>query len=98
MKTKKRCAWAGSDPLYVAYHDREWGVPVHRDRRLFEMLVLEGAQAGLSWSTILKKRDNYREAFCGFYPERVARFDQRKVARQGLTHIKKHRSYNCHFS
>jgi DNA-3-methyladenine glycosylase I len=81
METRQRCAWAGSDPLYVAYHDREWGVPVHRDRRLFEMLVLEGAQAGLSWSTILKKRDNYREAFCGFYPERVARFDQRKVAR-----------------
>lgn len=81
MKTRKRCAWAGSDPLYVAYHDREWGVPVHRDRKLFEMLVLEGAQAGLSWSTILKKRVNYREAFCGFDPERVARFDRRKVAR-----------------
>ena len=81
MRTRKRCAWAGTDPLYVAYHDREWGVPVHRDRKLFEMLVLEGAQTGLSWSTILKKRDNYREAFCGFDPERVARFDRRKVAR-----------------
>jgi DNA-3-methyladenine glycosylase I len=81
MSTRKRCAWAGSDPLYLAYHDREWGVPVHRDRRLFEMLVLEGAQAGLSWSTILKKREHYREVFCGFDPNRVARFDRRKVAR-----------------
>ena len=61
-----RCAWAGSDPLMIAYHDREWGVPVRDDRRLFEFLILEGAQAGLSWSTILKKRDAYRKAFAGF--------------------------------
>ncbi len=79
--SKKRCAWTGSDPLYLAYHDREWGTPVHRDRKLFEMLVLEGAQAGLSWLTILKKRDNYRKAFCGFDAEKVARFDRRKIAR-----------------
>ena len=79
--SKKRCAWAGSDPLYLAYHDREWGTPVHRDRKLFEMLVLEGAQAGLSWLTILKKRDNYRKAFCGFDAEKVARFDRRQIAR-----------------
>ncbi len=69
-----RCAWAGTDPLYVAYHDQEWGVPVHDDRLLFEFLVLEGAQAGLSWSTILKKRQGYREAFAGFDPEKVADF------------------------
>lgn len=81
MKARRRCTWAGSDPLYVAYHDKEWGVPVHRDRKLFEMLVLEGAQAGLSWITILKKRARYRELFCGFDPERVARFDRRRVAR-----------------
>jgi DNA-3-methyladenine glycosylase I len=67
-----RCAWAGSDPLYVAYHDEEWGVPVHDDRRLFEMLILEGAQAGLSWLTILRKREGYRRAFDGFDPERIA--------------------------
>jgi len=67
--------------LYCAYHDREWGVPVHRDRKLFEMLLLEGAQAGLSWITILKKRENYRRAFAGFDAERVARFDKRKVER-----------------
>lgn len=78
--SKKRCDWAGPDPLYLAYHDREWGTPVHRDRKLFEMLVLEGAQAGLSWLTILKKRDNYRKAFCGFDAEKVARFDRRKIA------------------
>ena len=77
----KRCAWAGEDPLYVAYHDREWGVPQHRDRKLFEMLVLEGAQAGLSWLTILRKRANYREAFARWDYEKVARFDRRKVAR-----------------
>ena len=77
----KRCAWAGSDPLYVDYHDREWGVPEHRDRRLFEMLILEGAQAGLSWLTILRKRPGYRKAFSGFDPRKVARFDQRKVTR-----------------
>jgi DNA-3-methyladenine glycosylase I len=80
MAEKVRCAWAGTDPLYVAYHDEEWGVPVHDDRRLFEMLVLEGAQAGLSWLTILRKREGYRRAFAGFDPRRVARFDRRKVA------------------
>jgi DNA-3-methyladenine glycosylase I len=76
-----RCGWCGSDPLYVAYHDREWGVPVHDDRTLFEFLILEGAQAGLSWSTILKKRDGYRRAFDGFDPQKVARYTQRKVAK-----------------
>ena len=75
-----RCEWAGSDPLYIDYHDREWGVPVHDDRLLFEFLVLEGAQAGLSWITILKKRDRYRQVFDGFDPEKVARFDEKRVA------------------
>lgn len=79
--TKTRCAWAGDDPLYVAYHDAEWGVPVHDDRKLFEFLILEGAQAGLSWLTILRKRENYRRAFAGFDPERVARFGAREVRR-----------------
>jgi DNA-3-methyladenine glycosylase I len=69
------------DPLYVAYHDEEWGVPVHDDRRLFELLVLEGAQAGLSWTTILRKREGYRRAFAGFEPEAVARFTARDVER-----------------
>jgi DNA-3-methyladenine glycosylase I len=76
----RRCAWAGADPLYVAYHDREWGVPVRDDRLLFEFLVLEGAQAGLAWITILRKRAAYRRAFAGFDPEKVARFDRRRVA------------------
>jgi DNA-3-methyladenine glycosylase I len=76
-----RCPWAGTDPLYVAYHDEEWGVPVHDDRHFFEMLVLEGAQAGLSWITILRKREAYRKAFAGFDPARVARFDAARVAR-----------------
>jgi DNA-3-methyladenine glycosylase I len=75
----KRCEWAGEDPLYVSYHDEEWGVPVHDDRTLFEFLILEGAQAGLSWITILKKRENYREAFEGFDPERVARFRKPRI-------------------
>ena len=75
-----RCGWPGTDPLYVRYHDEEWGVPVHDDRTLFEFLILEGAQAGLSWITILRKRDAYREAFDGFDPARVARFDGRKVS------------------
>lgn len=75
----KRCAWAGDDPLYVDYHDQEWGVPVHDDRTLFEFLILEGAQAGLSWITILRKRENYRRAFDGFDPERVARYRPAKV-------------------
>ena len=74
-----RCTWCGTDPLYVAYHDHEWGVPVHDDRLLFEFLVLEGAQAGLSWLTILRKREAYRHAFDGFDPERVARYSQRRV-------------------
>ena len=77
---KKRCEWSTQDPLYIAYHDEEWGVPVHADVHLFEMLTLEGAQAGLSWLTILKKRDNYRKAFDGFRPERVAQYDSKKVA------------------
>jgi len=75
-----RCAWAGADPLYVAYHDDEWGVPAHDDRTLFEFLILEGAQAGLSWSTILKKRDNYRKAFDHFDARKIARYDARKIA------------------
>lgn len=75
----KRCTWAGTDPLYVAYHDQEWGVPVFDDRTLFEFLVLEGAQAGLSWSTILKKRENYRLAFDAFDPELVARYGEQKI-------------------
>ena len=75
-----RCDWVGSDPLYRTYHDREWGVPVHDDRRLFEFLILEGAQAGLSWITILRKRDAYRAAFAGFDPNVVAGFDGAKVA------------------
>ncbi|RPH48936.1 MAG: DNA-3-methyladenine glycosylase I [Desulfobacteraceae bacterium] len=69
---KKRCSWAGSDPLYIDYHDREWGVQVHDDRKLFEFLLLEGAQAGLSWITILKKRDSYRKAFDSFDPEKIS--------------------------
>ena len=80
MAEHTRCEWAGSDPLYVAYHDMEWGVPVHDDRRLFEFLLLEGAQAGLSWITILRKRDAYREAFDQFDPEAIARYDESKVA------------------
>jgi DNA-3-methyladenine glycosylase I len=75
-----RCAWAEGGPLEVAYHDTEWGVPSRDDRHLFEMLVLEGAQAGLSWSTILRKRENYRKAFAGFDPAKVARFDARRRA------------------
>jgi DNA-3-methyladenine glycosylase I len=79
-QTVRRCAWAGSEPMYVAYHDQEWGVPVHDDRTLFEFLVLEGAQAGLSWSTILRKRDNYRQAFDGFDPVKVAGYSDEKIA------------------
>ena len=77
----KRCSWAGEDPLYVAYHDQEWGVPVHDDRKLFELLILEGAQAGLSWITILKKRESYRKAFDGFDPRRVARYREARVTK-----------------
>ena len=75
-----RCAWSGNDPLYVQYHDEEWGVPVHDDRKLFEFLILEGAQAGLSWITILRKRPAYQVAYAGFDPEKVARYDDAKVA------------------
>src|SRR5262245_26696982 len=77
-----RCAWPGEgDPLYLAYHDEEWGVPLRDDRALFEMLVLEGAQAGLSWITILKRREGYRRAFEGFDPQRIARYGKRDVNR-----------------
>jgi len=80
VPTRSRCAWARlSNPLYVAYHDQEWGVPSHDDRHLFEMLILEGAQAGLSWETILNKRAEYRRAFDRFDPRKVAAYDARKV-------------------
>ncbi len=79
IDTNIRCQWAGNDPLYIAYHDQEWGVPVHDDRLLFEFLILEGAQAGLSWITILRKRTNYRHAFDDFDPLKVARYRQRKI-------------------
>ncbi len=75
-----RCGWSTSDPLYIAYHDEEWGKPVHDDRILFEFLILEGAQAGLSWITILRKRENYRMAFDHFDPAKVARYDEAKIA------------------
>ena len=77
----QRCAWAGSDPLYITYHDTEWGVPLHDDQRLFEMLILEGAQAGLSWITILRKRAAYRKAFDDFDPRKVARYRQPRIER-----------------
>jgi DNA-3-methyladenine glycosylase I len=87
-KARKRCAWSESTEIYVEYHDREWGVPVHDDRLLFEFLTLEGAQAGLSWLTILRKRENYRKAFAGFDPVRVARYGatetQRLLADAGI--------------
>lgn len=76
---KQRCGWSTTDPLYLEYHDKEWGVPVHDDRMLFEMLILEGAQAGLSWITILRKRQNYRKAFDRFDARKIARYDMRKV-------------------
>lgn len=79
--TRKRCSWAGDDPLMIRYHDEEWGVPVHDDRKLFEMLVLEGAQAGLSWTTILRKRESYRRALHGFDPKKIARYGEADVAR-----------------
>jgi DNA-3-methyladenine glycosylase I len=81
VNNRRRCPWGESHPLYVPYHDREWGTPLHDDRRFFELLVLEGAQAGLSWLTILKKREAYRKAFDGFDPRKVARYDGKKVAR-----------------
>ncbi|HEU4342310.1 MAG TPA: DNA-3-methyladenine glycosylase I [Candidatus Binatia bacterium] len=74
-----RCTWAGSDELYYKYHDEEWGVPLHDNRRLFEMLILEGAQAGLSWITVLRKRDAYRKAFDNFDPQKIARYNQNKI-------------------
>src|SRR6476619_1660846 len=74
-----RCSWAGSDAVYERYHDEEWGVPLHDDRLLFEMLILEGAQAGLSWITILRKRDAYRQAFDGFDPAKVAKYGEKKI-------------------
>jgi DNA-3-methyladenine glycosylase I len=76
----KRCNWAGTDPIYVTYHDTEWGVPLHDDRKLFEFLILEGAQAGLSWITILKKRQNYLKAFDNFNPRRISHYDSRKIS------------------
>src|SRR4051812_38874221 len=76
----KRCEWSGSDPLYIQYHDEEWGVPLHEDRALFEFLSLEGAQAGLSWITILRKRETYRKAFDNFDPEKVAQYGDEKFA------------------
>jgi len=78
-KDTSRCAWSTSDPLYIAYHDQEWGVPLHDDQKLFEMLILEGAQAGLSWITILNKRENYREAFDNFNVKKIAAYDAKKV-------------------
>jgi len=80
MTGKNRCAWSASDPLYIAYHDTEWGVPIHDDQHLFEFLVLEGAQAGLSWITILRKREAFRRAFDQFDPVKVAAYDNAKIA------------------
>ena len=76
---KTRCEWAGSDPLYLDYHDKEWGIPEHNDQKLFEMLILEGAQAGLSWITILRKRENYRKAFDNFDPKKIAAYNKTKI-------------------
>ncbi len=81
MRPLKRCPWTSDDPLMIAYHDREWGVPLHDDTSLFEFLVLEGAQAGLSWSTVLRKRENFRKAFHGFDPVVVARYKEKDVQR-----------------
>jgi DNA-3-methyladenine glycosylase I len=81
MKNRKRCAWTGNDPLMIKYHDEEWGVPVHEDKILFEFLILEGVQAGLTWQTVLNKRGNYRKAFHGFDPARIARYGDEDVAR-----------------
>ncbi len=81
MKHKTRCAWVTDDPIYIDYHDREWGVPCFDDQHLFEMLILEGAQAGLSWLTILKKREGYRQAFAQFDVKKMARFSDKKIER-----------------
>ena len=79
MNDKVQCAWIEDIPIFIEYHDKEWGRPVHDDRKLFEMLILEGAQAGLSWITVLKKRENYRKAFDGFDPVKVSRYDDKKI-------------------
>ena len=79
LKEKIRCGWSTSDPIYIKYHDEEWGVPIHDDRKLFEFLILEGFQAGLSWITILRKRDNFRKAFDDFDAEKVASYGKRKI-------------------
>ena len=79
MENRKRCGWTGTDPLMIEYHDREWGTPVHDDRKHFEFLVLEAAQAGLSWSIVLKKREGYRHAFSDFDPEKVARYTEKRI-------------------
>src|SRR5881628_2281195 len=81
QQNDKRCAWAGGGELMIAYHDQEWGVPLHEDRSLFEFLILEGMQAGLSWSTILHKRENFRRAFNAFDPVKVARYGEQDVSR-----------------
>ena len=78
---KKRCSWCGEDPLYIHYHDEEWGVPLHNDQQLFELLMLEGAQAGLSWITVLRKRENYRAAFDNFDPHKIVKYSETDVAR-----------------
>jgi DNA-3-methyladenine glycosylase I len=79
--SKTRCSWCGDDPLYVRYHDKEWGVPLHDDRKLFELLMLEGAQAGLSWITVLRKRENYRAAFDKFDPRKLVRYNEADIER-----------------
>lgn len=100
MKPKTRCPWAGNTPIYVDYHDNEWGRPVHDDRKLFEMLILEGMQAGLAWITVLNKREAFREAFDGFDPHKVALYGDAKVqalmANAGIirNHLKMHAAIN----
>ncbi len=79
LKEKTRCSWSTTDPIYIKYHDEEWGVPIHDDRKLFEFLILEGFQAGLSWITILRKRENFRKAFDNFDPEKIAAYGKRKI-------------------
>lgn len=79
VRLKKRCAWCTDDPLYIAYHDQEWGVPIYDDRKLFEFIILEGMQAGLSWLTILKKRESYRKAFANFNAKKIISFDENKI-------------------
>lgn len=79
MKTVQRCAWVSKDPLYISYHDTEWGVPVHDDQKIFEFLVLEGMQAGLSWLTVLRKRENFRKAFSEFDPTKIAHYNEKQL-------------------